>query len=139
MRAAETVSLAGATVRILVASRQTAGRFTVCLIEAGACAAAPAHTQHYEDCFYHVLDGAFAFQMGELRRRVAAGDSILIPRGEPYGFHTVCPGRLLLLAHPGGVDLLLRELGPADPARLAAILEKHGVGMADAVRGGDSM
>jgi quercetin dioxygenase-like cupin family protein len=61
MRESDRIEIAGAKVRVLVSSRQTAGRYTMCEIENAGPAAAPAHSHSYEDVCFFVLEGNFCY------------------------------------------------------------------------------
>lgn len=134
MPASDRWEIPGATVQVLVSSRTTGGRYTVCQVETSGCDGAPRHMHGYEDGFFYVLQGDFRFQIGSDEVDAPAGASLFVPRRTPYAFCSREGGRLLVLSHPGGMDLLFQDLGAAlragispNAVNLAPILEKHGI------------
>ncbi len=121
---------AGATVRVLVSSRRTAGRYTVCEVEAPARAGVPLHSHAYEDNYFYVLAGLFDFRIGSRDVEAAPGFGLFIPKGTAFALRNrgVATGRLMVFARPGGLDLLARDLAALEgAAELGAVLDKHGI------------
>lgn len=130
MRESDGIEIAGAKVRVLVSSRETAGRYTMCEIENAGPAAAPAHSHLYEDVCFFVLEGHFCFELSEGTVAAPRGTTLFVPRGVSYRVNSEGRGRLLLLAFPGGADLLFHDLAVAldgHSGAVAAVFEKHGI------------
>jgi quercetin dioxygenase-like cupin family protein len=133
----EALRISDATVRVLVSSRESGGRYTICQIETHGSDGPPMHTHSYEDGFFYILEGDFHFQIREESQFAPAGTSLFIPRQTPYAFTTEGPGRFLLLSQPGGMDLFFQDVNAAsrgksnvDWTKLTSILEKHGITLA---------
>lgn len=135
----EVFKIAGATVQVLVSSRESGGRYTVCRVEVPHADGAPLHTHSYEDGFFYILEGEFEFQIAEERRSAPVGTSLYIPRKTAYAFRNLLPGvgRFLIMAQPGGMDLFFKDLCTAsrgcselDWNTLSPVLEKHGITIA---------
>ncbi len=130
------MDIAGAKVQVLLSSRETTGRYTICQVEATGPVGAPLHMHRYEDGFFYILDGTFEFEVGGEIIPAPPGTSFFIRREASYALRNVGPGRgrLLIAAHPGGMDLLFRDLATAQSNGSASglktvgpILEKHGI------------
>lgn len=46
----------------------------------------PMHIHHTEDEVFHILDGTFFFKANNEERRIAAGDTLLMPKGIPHSY-----------------------------------------------------
>lgn len=131
-------AIGDATVRVMVSSRETAGRYTICEVEIPGPGGPPLHTHQYEDGFFYVLDGEFTFEVGDEIRTAPPGTSLFIPRQTAYSFENrgTAPGRFLVLALPGGLDLFIQDLGTlarqgaaVSREKLAQVLDKHGISL----------
>ncbi len=125
----DAMEIAGAKVQVLVSSRETAGRYSICRIETTGPGCVPAHAHNYEDVCLFVEEGEFHFDLAGTPSIAPRGSLIFIPRGMAYRIRTELAeaGRLLLLAYPGGVDLLFHDVSAAQGRPLEPILEKHGI------------
>lgn len=131
--------IAGAHARILVSSSEAAGLYTICQIEIAGGQAIPEHSHQYEDVFLYVLGGEFEFTINAQQQAARAGASLFVTRQTPYSLRCVAgePGRILVFAQPGGLDLLLREAAQTaggrtglSPSETEALAEKHGIALA---------
>jgi quercetin dioxygenase-like cupin family protein len=123
------VKLAGdVQVEVLLSSRDTGGRYAICRIAAAGAARSPKYTHAWEDMFFYVLSGRVWFEIGE--REVAAGEgaSVFIPRQTPRALRCEGAAQVVMISHPGGVDLFLEDLSRKCPTD-ASILDKHGIGL----------
>jgi mannose-6-phosphate isomerase-like protein (cupin superfamily) len=97
----------------------------------------PRHIHHETDELFYVLDGEFAFLIGDDVVRAGPGSFVFVPRGTVHAPRVVGdgPGRVLLGFVPGGAEqafdefaALTAELGrhpdPDDP-RVRAINERY--------------
>jgi quercetin dioxygenase-like cupin family protein len=136
MPANDGLNIADCRVQVLVSSRTTGGRYTICQIETAGPDTTPSHAHAYEDGFFYVLEGELQFQIAGQTTNASAGTALFIPRRTAYRVSHEGPGtaRLLAIAHPGGLDLFFQDLAtaantglPFTPEKLAPILEKHGI------------
>jgi quercetin dioxygenase-like cupin family protein len=87
-----------------VASRDTGGGLFIIehanLVKGGP----PLHLHLYQDEWFYVMEGEVAFQVGDSRKRLRAGESVLGPRNIPHAFSSVGekPGRMLIAFTPAG-------------------------------------
>lgn len=64
----------------------------------------PLHVHHAVDEWFHILEGEFAFRIGDETFRLKAGDCILGPRGVPHTLAHVSEGtgKLVIVFQPAG-------------------------------------
>jgi mannose-6-phosphate isomerase-like protein (cupin superfamily) len=64
----------------------------------------PLHLHLSQEEWFYVLEGEIAFQVGEQRVHLHAGESLLAPRRVPHTFSSVSatPGHLLIAFTPAG-------------------------------------
>lgn len=123
-------ALVDATVSVLISSRETGGEYTVCDLQSHGSIDIPAHSHSFEDQSFQVLSGNFQFGVGESSVCGGPGTSVTVPRETMVRISSAEPGRLLIVARPGGLDLFLGDAHSAvasGPAGLPPILEKHGI------------
>jgi mannose-6-phosphate isomerase-like protein (cupin superfamily) len=132
----ETCKIGSTDVEVLLSSHTTGGRYTICQLQTASGQGLPLHTHEYEDGFIYVLEGEFRFHIGETAIPAPPGTSLFIPRGTPFAFHHQgqASGRFLVVTAPGGMDLLIRDLGALTRRgvaltieRIAPMLDKHGI------------
>jgi quercetin 2,3-dioxygenase len=116
-----------------ISSADTAGRYSI--IESGAVAP-PLHRHLHQDEWFYVVQGEFGFQVGERRFKLAAGGSVLGPRGSPHAFVGLQgASRLLIMYEPAGMmEGLFKELSSLmlngrlpSLDRIAAVNRKYGL------------
>ncbi len=118
----------GAVVKVLVSSRDTRGDYTVCEIQTTGPISVPPHLHSYEDQWCHVLEGNFHFEVGSKSVVGGPGTAVQIPRQTPAAIASLKPGKILIIAHPGGLDLFFQDAHAAQAAgSLLTVLEKHGI------------
>jgi quercetin dioxygenase-like cupin family protein len=134
MSANQAWNIAGVKVQVLVSSRDTAGRYTICDVKTTGITGLPLHAHSYEDGFFYILEGDFQFQVRGETIHKPAGSSLFIPRQTAYTFRgNGAGGRFLVFAHPGGLDLFFQDVHTAlrgetpTLAGIAPLLEKHGI------------
>jgi mannose-6-phosphate isomerase-like protein (cupin superfamily) len=84
------------------------------------------HLHRSDDEAWFVLTGRLGFQVGDEQREVAAGKSILVPRGTPHSFWNAVsePTRYLLVMTPRLHHLIdVHHAGDRDD--FARIFEEH--------------
>lgn len=63
----------------------------------------PLHVHLGQDEIFYVLEGEYAFQVGEDKYRLKTGDSIFLPRYVPHAWTQVSPrGHMLVTMQPAG-------------------------------------
>src|SRR3954471_2648448 len=64
----------------------------------------PRHVHFEQDEWFYVLQGDYAFEIGEEKFRLKAGDTIFAPRGVSHGWANVgeTPGTVLTMVSPVG-------------------------------------
>jgi mannose-6-phosphate isomerase-like protein (cupin superfamily) len=84
------------------------------------------HLHRSDDEAWIVLEGTLGFQVGDERREVGAGDSILVPRRTPHSFWNAVatPTRYLLVMTPR-IHRLIEALHAGDRSDWATIFEEH--------------
>jgi len=128
-RFGETHSLGYSTILFKVVPRETGeGLFIIeheNLIKGGP----PVHLHMHQEEWWYVMEGEVLFQVGNNRRTLRAGESILGPRGVPHGFTLVGekPGRLLIAFTPAGkMEQFFRNVAvPNGPKLDAEVFAKY--------------
>ena len=89
----------------------------------------PLHMHLHQEEWFYVMEGEVLFQIGDSRKKLHAGDSILGPRGVPHTFSSVGekPGRMLIAFNPAGkMEEFLRMTGvPNPPVQDAAFFRQY--------------
>ena len=121
-----------AIVRVLISSRDTGGDYTGCEVQLTGSIDIPLHAHRYEDQWYLVLEGHFQFQIGEDVIDGGPGTSVAVRNGGLFGIASAQPGKLLVIARPGGLDLFFADAHAAQtssskPESWLPVLEKHGI------------
>jgi mannose-6-phosphate isomerase-like protein (cupin superfamily) len=117
-------SLGFSSILFKVPSSETAGGLFVIehthLLPGGP----PLHLHFNQEEWFYVMDGEVAFQVGEQRLHLHAGDSVLAPRRVPHTFSSVgtAPSRMIIAFCPAGkmeqyfrdAELAKQHFGDAD-------------------------
>ena len=109
--AGEIAALGVVDMRVVADSATTDGRFAVAEFRGGAGPWTVRHAhEHMEESFY-VLEGAFAFSVGDETLDAQAGSFVYVPRGTAH-IMTAAPGggALLTVFSPGGLEEMFLEL-----------------------------
>jgi mannose-6-phosphate isomerase-like protein (cupin superfamily) len=89
----------------------------------------PLHLHVRQEEWFYVIEGEVMFQVGDGRKLLRAGDSILGPRGVPHTFSLVAetPGRMLIAFNPAGkMEEFLRVTAvPNPPVQDAAFFRRY--------------
>jgi quercetin dioxygenase-like cupin family protein len=111
----ESVILMGDRYRVVLNKDDTGGALGLieCVIQPQG--GPPPHLNRREDLIWYVVENHLTFQLGEHSQRVAAGESLFIPK-ETTDYHTFRndgdkPAKALFLVSPGGFEGFLREAG----------------------------
>lgn len=73
----------------------------------------PLHIHETEDEIFHVLEGAFRFNIGGVDHEISAGETLLAPKGiaHSYCVESVAGGSWMTFTTPGDFENLVREVG----------------------------
>jgi mannose-6-phosphate isomerase-like protein (cupin superfamily) len=89
----------------------------------------PLHYHLSQEEYFYVLEGEVTFQVGDVRRKLVAGESVVGPRGVPHAFSgsDSNPGRMLIAFAPAGkMEPFLRvSMAPNPPAWTAEFFRDH--------------
>ena len=90
------------------------------------------HLHLNQEEWFYVMEGEIAFQIGEQRLRLKAGESVLAPRRVPHTFSSVgeMPGRLMIGFCPAGKmeQFFLDKGDPNAPKRPTGFYETEDIG-----------
>jgi mannose-6-phosphate isomerase-like protein (cupin superfamily) len=88
----------------------------------------PLHLHLYQEEWFYVVEGQVMFQIGDERKMLRSGDSILGPRNVPHAFSSVGekPGRMLIAFTPAGkMEAFFRAAAiPSRPAQDAEMFRR---------------
>ena len=105
--------LAGIVMKRLLSGEQTAGQF--CLLEnkSGGNTRTPIHVHANDDETVYVIEGELTAVIDGRPRRLAAGESIFLPRGIPHQLVNMSgnPNRYILIGTPALFDRFVEEGG----------------------------
>ena len=91
----------------------------------------PLHLHTRQEEYFYVIAGEVLFQVGDSRRHLKAGDSILGPRGIPHTFAAIegNPGRMLIAFTPAGkMEQFFRDTAISNPpVQDAAFFRKYDI------------
>ena len=97
----------------------------------------PLHLHHKQEELFHFLKGRYKVQIGDDTTICESGDFAYVPAGTPHAFVNISdePGEFIAVFTPGGTDKFFEEFGPMmnsasgppEQAKVAALLEKHGM------------
>jgi quercetin dioxygenase-like cupin family protein len=134
-RLGETHSLGFSTILFKVLPRETSDNLFIIehknLVHGGP----PVHLHHSQEEWYYVIQGRILFQVGDERKLLGPGDSLLGPRGIPHAFvgQGDSPARMIIAFSPAGkMEAFFREAavpnGPKMDAALFARFDMQYVG-----------
>ena len=112
---------------ILADSKKTGGVWGIWRYSAEPKFGPPLHIHRNEDEFFYVLDGEFAFQLGDCVRLAPAGSFVYIPKNTEHTYRNVMesPGRILGGVTPGGFEQFFERIPGADPEAVEAFAKQH--------------
>jgi quercetin dioxygenase-like cupin family protein len=124
------VNVFGLNIRLLLTSDETRGQFCVAEVTARPGDAVLPHSHRREDEIFHVLDGAFEFELPSRTVVAPAGTFVHVPRNTMHGFRNVSStsAKLLDMHTPGGFESFFVEAGASDlsdPASILSLLDRH--------------
>ncbi len=103
-RFGESHSLGFSSILFKVATRDSNGELFIIEHENLRKGGPPVHFHLYQDEWFYVMEGEVLFQVGNERKLLRSGESVLGPRMIPHGFSAVGekPGRMLITFTPAG-------------------------------------
>ena len=106
------IGLVGDTYTILVAGKDTAGRYCLIDMHIPPGGGPPPHRHDFEEMF-SVLEGEIEATFRGKKTVVRAGETINIPANAPHQFQNKSerPARLLCLCSPAGQEEFFKEVG----------------------------
>lgn len=116
---------------IKVSSKDTDGDLTIFEYTGNAKGGPPLHVHPKQDEIFFILEGEYAFQVGEEKYQLKTGDTIFLPRKVPHTFAQLTDkGKMLFFMQPSGkMEDYFRKIGaltaPPSPQEGAAIFENH--------------
>jgi len=130
-RFGESHSRGFSTILFKIASQETGGGMFIIehtnLMKGGP----PLHMHPYQEEWFYVMEGEVLFQVGDERKRLRSGESVLGPRNIPHAFSLVGekPGRMLIAFTPAGkMEEFFRATAiPNPPLQDAAFFRRYGM------------
>ena len=137
----ETVALGQELYTIKAVSEDTGRALGIWLVTTEPQAGPPPHVHHREDEAWYILEGDYAFTIGDQVQYYGPGSFIMGPRDIPHTFKNVgkSSGKMLAMAWPGGIETFFLEIGqpvpnlaapppalPLDTEKLIALSQKYG-------------
>ena len=112
------IGLVGDTYTILVAGKDTAGRYSLIDMHIPPGGGPPPHRHDFEEMF-SVLEGEIETTFRGKKNIIRAGETINIPANAPHQFQnkSAQPVRLLCLCSPAGQEEFFKEVGVAVATR----------------------
>lgn len=92
-------------VTFIATGEDTGGAYSMFEVRTPAGSGVPPHIEHRDDETFYVLEGQYAFQIGDETHNLGPGDYARIIRGTPHTFRNIgeTQGRTLVVTMPGGV------------------------------------
>jgi quercetin dioxygenase-like cupin family protein len=111
------------TFSFLATGKDTGGAFALihCYFRKGFTP--PPHYHKLEDESFYILEGEFDFHVGDKKKKVGAGEFILLPKNVPHHFNLISEtAKALLLISPAGFEVFFQEFGqPAQTLELPPV------------------
>jgi mannose-6-phosphate isomerase-like protein (cupin superfamily) len=127
--------LPGETVMFKATSADTDGAYTLIEVIDEPQAGPPLHLHRREDEAFYILEGTFAFVIGDLAETATAGWFMTAPKGVPHSYKNIgtTPARMLTLFVPAGIENFFEDLskltaaGTLDIDSIVAVSAKQGI------------
>jgi len=115
------IGLVGDTYTVLLAAKDTAGRYCLIDMHIPPGGGPPPHRHDFEETFV-LLEGELEATFRGVKSMVKAGDTVHIPANAPHRFHNISdqPVRLLCIGSPAGLEDFFAQLGVPVAARTTA-------------------
>jgi quercetin dioxygenase-like cupin family protein len=123
------IGLVGDTYTILVAGKDTAGRYCLIDMHVPPGGGPPPHRHDFEEMF-SVLEGEIEATFRGEKTIIRAGETINIPANAPHRFQNKSgqPARLLCLCSPAGQEEFFKEVGVPVATRTTSPTRRAGRG-----------
>jgi quercetin dioxygenase-like cupin family protein len=114
------LAVVGDTYTILIAGKDTAGRYALIDMEIPIDGGPPPHRHDFEEMF-HILEGSVEVTFRGETSSAGIGDTVNIPANAPHSFHNTsgAPMRLLCMVSPAGLEEYFAEFGDEVASRTA--------------------
>jgi quercetin dioxygenase-like cupin family protein len=129
----EVLNVLGVAVRFLCRGEETGRAWSLMENVIPLNAGPPPHRHAWAEAYY-VISGEVAFEIGERREKVGAGDFVYAPGGTVHAFHGISetPARMLIFDAPAHMEGFFKEIdrevpGPRDLAAVPQIGARHGI------------
>ena len=127
--------LPGETVTFKAVSTDTDGAYTLIEVIDEPQSGPPLHLHRREDEAFYILEGTFAFQIGDRAMTATAGWFMTAPKGVPHSYKNIgtTPARMLTLFVPAGIENFFEDLskltaaGTLDIDSIVAVSAKQGI------------
>jgi mannose-6-phosphate isomerase-like protein (cupin superfamily) len=127
--------LPGETVTFKATSADTDGAYTLIEVIDQPQAGPTLHLHQREDESFYILEGTFAFQIGDRALTATAGWFMTAPKGIPHSYKNIgtTPAKMLALFVPAGVENFFESLskltaaGTLDIDSIVAVAAKQGI------------
>ena len=119
------IGLVGDTYTILLAGKDTAGRFCLIDMHIPPGGGPPPHRHEFEESFI-LLEGEIEATFRGAKSVVREGETVNIPANAPHQFHNTSsqPARWLCICSPAGQEQFFAEVG-VPKAKAEALAPKH--------------
>jgi quercetin dioxygenase-like cupin family protein len=141
---ANTLAYMGSLMSFFVDGAETDGKFALMQYEAKPGNEPPPHLHEFENEALYVLEGEIEAYQGDAVLRLAPGDCLFTPMGEPHAWYILTPKlRMLIMVQPAFSDRYFREMGEptgkmslpsgqatyaqSNPQHAMAVAKKYGV------------
>jgi mannose-6-phosphate isomerase-like protein (cupin superfamily) len=127
--------LPGETVTFKAVSTDTDGAYTLIEVIDEPQSGPPLHLHRREHESFYILEGTFAFQIGDRAMTATAGWFMTAPKGTPHSYKNIgtTPARMLTLFVPAGIENFFEDLskltaaGTLDIDSIIAVSAKQGI------------
>ena len=127
-RFGESHSLGFSSILFKVSSRDSNGGLFIIEHENLIKGGPPVHFHLYQDEWFYVMEGEVLFQVGNERKLLRSGESVLGPRMIPHGFSAVGdkPGRMIIAFTPAGkMEEFFRAIAIPNGPKMDAEVFRH--------------
>ena len=111
-RFGERIKLGGEPNDCKVSAKDTDG--AMCVFEFTGSGGGPKHLHYEQDEWIYVIEGEYEFHVGEKKMRLAAGESVFMPRKVPHVWACANgkPGKIINMYQPAGkMENFFRQVG----------------------------
>ena len=127
--------LPGETITFKAVSTDTDGAYSLIEVIDQPQAGPPLHLHRREDESFYILEGTFAFQIGDSVLTATAGWFMTAPKGVPHSYKNIgtTPAKMLALFVPAGIENFFEDLSNLTAAgtlgidKLAFVAAKQGI------------